>query len=446
MNDPCGMGFNQALGKYIVAFQWNPYSNEWDDISWGIAESQDLITWTVARDPCLKPDRPYDSKGIFTGCMAPAPRDQNVDVSQVVYMYTSVNKLPIHYSLPYDRGCETLSFATSKDGGITWVKSDLNPILNGPPDGVEVTSWRDPFIATWPSISTLLDLPQDQVYGLLSGGIRNKTPTVWLYAVNGKDSCQWRLIGNLVNVGNNFKPCGLSFDFGVNFETTNFLSLQDTDYAQRNFLIMSCEGTMAPHNASVAAKKRPGRFPGWMCGELRKPGPDESSTFKVRMEWLYGGCLDYGALYAASSFWDPQIQAHVTMGWVVEDDISDSIRSKQGWSGCISLPRVLTAFTLHNVVLTPTLKEQCPGNLDITPSAEGTVSVRTLGIRPHPSLKGLRNGSRELSAGVISLSQAPDQGPGSLIPAQSLQWELEGSIRFGASCRRVGIVIGYSKG
>lgn len=51
---------------------------------------------------------------------------------------TQVSYTPINYTLPYVRGCETLSVATSTDRGSTWIKSKKNPIIAGPPLDVEV--------------------------------------------------------------------------------------------------------------------------------------------------------------------------------------------------------------------------------------------------------------------------------------------------------------------
>jgi hypothetical protein len=39
----------------------------------------------------------------------------------------------------YNWGSETLSLASSKDGGKTWKKSEKNPFLPGPPQDLEVS-------------------------------------------------------------------------------------------------------------------------------------------------------------------------------------------------------------------------------------------------------------------------------------------------------------------
>lgn len=61
--------------------------------------------------------------------------------------YIAVSRLPLHFSLPYVRQMETLNVAQSKNGGLTFVKDDSNPILLEPPSGFEVTGRHDPAIA-----------------------------------------------------------------------------------------------------------------------------------------------------------------------------------------------------------------------------------------------------------------------------------------------------------
>ena len=43
MNDPNGMVYSS--GVYHLYYQYNTHSNEWGNMSWGHAESKDLIHW-----------------------------------------------------------------------------------------------------------------------------------------------------------------------------------------------------------------------------------------------------------------------------------------------------------------------------------------------------------------------------------------------------------------
>ncbi|KAK3055083.1 hypothetical protein LTS18_011923, partial [Coniosporium uncinatum] len=324
MNDPCGLGFDRETGLYHVSFQWNPHDNNWGNISWAHATSPDLVSWTIDEKPCLSPDTLYDRRGVFTGCLL------NADDGWLVYVYTSVSALPIHYTLDYRRGCESLSLAASRDNGNTWFKYPSNPVLPGPPEGVEVTGFRDPFVAPWPAMSRLLGRDERRsMYGTISGGIRDQTPTLFLYSIDTRSIHKWDYLGQLVDLGQNFRPSKWSGDLGKNWEVTNFLTLYDDNAASvsRNFLVMGVEGVQAANSLNkeeekegkqheakdtLKAPKRTLRNQLWMCGNLQKKHDDPtSSTTKINMTYNYGGYLDHGCLYAANSFHDPVSSAQI---------------------------------------------------------------------------------------------------------------------------------------
>ena len=315
MNDPCAPGYDPKTGTYYVSFQWNPNGNDWDNISWATATSPDMVSWKVEPKPSIEPDTEYDNKGVFTGCLINA-RDGSLTCA-----YTSVNALPIHHSIPHPRGCESLSLATSSDDGRTWRKIPSNPVLPCEPEGVDVTGWRDPYVAEWPHMSEFLNLDtQNTLFGIISGGVRDITPTSFLYSIDANDLSNWNYVGPLTNFGLNLRPSRWSGDLGRNWEVTNFLSLTDQQgRATRDFLIMGTEGCIKGSPATSGIQIRPTRESRgqlWMSGSLRHEQNDKHLPTPVTMTYDFGGHLDHGCLYAANSFFDAQAQKQVVWGWI----------------------------------------------------------------------------------------------------------------------------------
>ncbi|KAH7160989.1 glycosyl hydrolase family protein [Dactylonectria macrodidyma] len=440
MNDPCGLNYDAQRRKYHAFFQWNPFGNDWGNMSWGHAVSDDMVSWSVFDHPALEPDKPYDGEGVFTGALFPAGLDGNAN-GTLTLIYTSVSKSPIHYTLPYSHGCETLSLATSCDGGLSWNKVEGNPILPGPPSDTQAISWRDPYVACWPGMSRVLGLPSHQVFGLLSGGIRHKTPTTWLYAVGSTDLTDWRCIGPLVDIGKNFCPSGADFDMGVNFECGNFMSLEDADGGSTDFLIMSCEGVQTRGETADDTTSTCIKTQGWMSGPLVA---DYNGS--AQMQWECGGRLDFGSLYAANSFWDPVIRQQITMGWIPEDGLPDATRHQQGWSGCLSLPRVLRSLALVNVTGSRHGHLLGMGAFAVMPDRDGTFILRTLGVSPHPNLESLRKCAREIRISTADLAapKGPRHWIGPVMSLKSQQWELKCKMALKGDCQRVGLNIFHS--
>jgi beta-fructofuranosidase len=441
MNDPCAPGYDPITGLYHVSFQWNPHGPDWGDICWGTATSSDMISWEVREQPVLSPDSCYDAKGVFTGCFVKA-RDGSLN-----YIYTSVSELPIHHTLPHQYGCETLSIATSLDHGKTWYKSAKNPILPGEPPGLEVTGWRDPFCAPWPSMSVTLGLDLETTFGIISGGIRDVTPTSFLYSIDADDLSVWSYIGPLTNFGLNLRPSRWSGDLGRNWEVTNFLSLKDEENPaiDHDFLIMGTEGCLEGPNGSIrsAGPSRPGRGQLWMSGNV---GKNEISG-AIDMSYGFGGYLDHGCLYAANSFFDPKIQKHVVWGWITEEDLCDELRHQQGWSGVLSMPRQLYIQTLYNVVGASSSDLSSITSINLVGEGDGVFTAQTLASEPYrPLVESLRIGSNlfQLPQSVFSLDNRGVEFPAHAI--RSKQWEIQCSFKLSNSCANVGVCIGHTDG
>ncbi|KAL4979700.1 glycosyl hydrolase [Aspergillus desertorum] len=458
LNDPCGPGYDPSTKRYHLAYQWNPKDNEWGDICWGRATSFDLVSWKIDPEPCLAPSAPYDSKGIFTGCFQSTNLQGQQD-GTLTYFYTSVKSLPIHFTRPYTNGCETLSIALSRDAGRTWERHAQNPILSGPPAGLQVYGWRDPFICPWPSAPESVRRAAQQVagedvmYGFISGGLVNHTPTVFVYAITRKALTEWKYIGILLDVGLNYTPSRWSGDLGVNWEVSNLVTLTNDEGTSRDFLVMGVEGCISNPNPNrpTARDRRIQRSQLWTC---IKQNRNLGQTQTALMQPSFSGFFDSGPFYAANSFFDPVTQRQVAFGWITEEDLPDGTRKDQGWSGLVSLPRMLTLQTIRRVKRArSTASLDNITSVEAVPDGYGTYTVYTLGVELDSRVERLRRGARVFTKGALDLSSdageadtlmaatTSTQSSGRFVPLRTTRWEVDAEITVGRDCSRVGMII-----
>ncbi len=182
MNDPNGL--IHFRGEYHLFYQHNPESAVPRNIVWGHAVSRDLVHWKHL-PIALRPDKPYDKDGVWTGCMVD-------DHGTPTAMYTGVHP-------------EVQCIATSKDM-ISWGKAPENPVISAPPAGLQVTGFRDPYV--WRS--------RDWWYAVVGSGIRDVGGAILLY--RSRDLRRWEylepaLVGEKAKTGEmwecpNFFPLG----------------------------------------------------------------------------------------------------------------------------------------------------------------------------------------------------------------------------------------------
>lgn len=447
VNDPCAPGYDPATGLYHLSFQWNPNGTDWGDIAWGSATSPDLIHWTLRDQPCLSPEASYDNKGVFTGCFIKA-RD-----GSITYAYTSVNHLPIHHTLQHTRGSESLSLAKSFDGGKTFERIAANPVLPSEPSDLDVTGWRDPYVSSWPSMAKSLGCnEEDTLFGIVSGGIRDVTPTTFLYAINANDLAQWRYLGPLANFGHNFRPSRWSGDLGKNWEVTNFTTLLDhhDPSVQRDFLIMGTEGCIPERRPSAADPaslnpSRPARGQLWMSGNLQNVSRHFSGA--VNMTYSFGGHLDHGCLYAANSFYDPRAQKQIVWGWITEEDLCDDFRRGQGWSGVLSMPRELRIQTLHHVVGASASSLDSITSIEAELDDRGARTIRTLASQPYEPLINVLREDPNVQCATLTraeLSSGPFNPCFKAHDIQTTQWELDCVLKVSRRTQHLGLSIDHS--
>ena len=129
MNDPNGLIYHR--GVYHLYYQHNPEGNEFGNISWGHATSEDLLSWEH-QPMALKA---YNGVMMYSGCTVVNDKDQ------VCAIYTEHVGTTEHYS-------EQICLAESEDGGFTFNQANRKVILNhASPD------FRDPKVL-WHASST----------------------------------------------------------------------------------------------------------------------------------------------------------------------------------------------------------------------------------------------------------------------------------------------------
>jgi beta-fructofuranosidase len=398
LNDPCAPGYDTASRKYHVGFQWNPDGWDWGNIAWGAATSEDLVNWKVSDTPSIAPSATEDHAGVFTGATTSAKLPREGSQDHLSCYYTSAQGNNIHYTRPYNRGSEVLHAATSVDGGLSWQRHPKNPILPGPPEHLSVTGWRDPYTFRCPSFDIERGLhPGSTLYGIISGGIRDKSPTIFLYTIDQADPTHWTFLSTLLEPGLNFCPTALGGgDFGVNWEVANIATLQDSNDKEFTILIVGVEGcklseTQATTDSSSPTPRatRSGRSQRYLCGTPKHT----SSNDEIKMTHEFSGVLDWGVFYAANSFFDPISSQRVIFGWILEEDLSDEIRELQGWSGFISLPRAISMQTIEGVdVGCKDVLDEVPG-FSYEEDGRGRLTVSTICCRPVLQLQSLRWGN-----------------------------------------------------
>ncbi len=126
-NDPHGIV--HVDGKYHMFFQYNPYGVTWSPkCHWGHAISDDLITWEEA-DVALFPED--GEVGCWSGSVV-------IDGRGPVIVYTSIA------AEDWERG--RIALARSRSSMRDWVRDPVQPVIEGPPKGLDIVAFRDPHV------------------------------------------------------------------------------------------------------------------------------------------------------------------------------------------------------------------------------------------------------------------------------------------------------------
>lgn len=283
LNDPNGLTHRD--GWYHLFYQHNPHAPVHQSIHWGHARSTDLVHWEhlpIALEPSAGPD----AEGCWSGVL--------VDDGGVP---------TIVYSGRHD-GVELPCVATGDADLIEWTKDAANPVLAAPPADLDLVAFRDHCV--WRE-----DGGWRQIIG---SGIRDLGGTALLY--ESDDLRSWRYVGPLL-VGDHTRQERTASDWeGTMWECVDLFRIGDVDA-----LVFSAwdEGVT--------------NHPLYWSGEYRGDAFEPRALHRLDL----GGRF----FYAPQSFRD-ESGRRIMFGWMQEGR-TDASTLAAGWSGAMSLPRVVTA-------------------------------------------------------------------------------------------------------
>ena len=375
-NDPCGAVYVPETDEYLFCYQWNPGTTEGGNSAWGMARSRDLITWQDC-SPALRNGiaKSYDSEGVFSGSIVSRLREGR---RLLFLFYTSVSAVPIHWSLDYIKGCESQSVAFSTDFGRSWHRYENNPLLKEPPKRELTTGWRDPFVSPWHGLSTLLNIDPSTDFMMIASGERGRGCQLHIY--RSHNLLDWEPVSTILDVkeGCKISPTS-SLIFGRNFECASFFTI-----GERHYIVVGVE-------EDVRSERHDRHYLLWLSGTLSFH--DGKAKFNITSH----GLLDYGISYAAHIFRDSEDRI-LQLGWANEA-AKRNVVCTQGWAGCLHHPRELIEISRP---IDELARDNHLWNID-----ESTGSMTTLGHRPAPQVRSLRNGKcKSLLADLRSIQSA----------------------------------------
>ncbi len=285
VGDPCAPRFFR--GAYHVFFH-----GSFGGRGWHHAISTDLVHWQHMPIALAPTDGGYDAYGTFTGGVLPGGEGASV-------IYTAVTKVPRKQETIRAEGLrEMQAIATSMDSDLRTWKKRQRPVIDSPPAGVQVTGFRDPF--GWKD--------GDTWYVGVGSGFPQVGGAVLLY--RSTDTVNWEYLHPLAQGSWNGQSFSNPVPSGEMWECPDFFPL-----GNKYVLLYSTEHTTR-----------------WEVGTFDKS--------ELRFHSERKGTLDHGAYYAPRSMSDDN-HRRILWGWVQETRGPAESR-KAGWSGSISLPRVLS--------------------------------------------------------------------------------------------------------
>jgi len=329
LNDPNGLIKHD--GEYHVFYQYNPGGPFHNAIHWGHAVSDDLVHWEdrpVALAP--DPDGP-DRDGCWSGCTV-------IDTDGTpTLLYTG------------GRGRDQLPcLATTDDPGLdSWAKHAGNPVIESAPEGLDVyetADWAAEFRDhnVWRENGVWYHLIGSGVTGVGEGagsdgggGLTGDDDphegdgAALLYRGTSLD--EWEYVGVFhAGEGPRSAPVWECPEL-LTFEDARLLHVSDDD----RVAYYLGETDLGSEGERSEPSERTGS--GATREQSAPAGSDAAAPeFAVRE----AGLLDHGDFYAPQSLWDEEHDRYLTWGWLPETR-DGSAQWDAGWSGTMSLPRVI---------------------------------------------------------------------------------------------------------
>ncbi|MEU8992025.1 glycoside hydrolase family 32 protein [Streptomyces sp. NPDC048558] len=290
INDPNGPF--RWRGRHHLFYQHNPAAPVHSNVHWGHVSSADLVRWEhhpIALTPT--PGGP-DEAGCWSGCVVD-------DDGTPTAVYTGVDRQ--HTGL----GSICLSRAVvPEDETLTDWKPLPTPVVTGPPAGLDVVMFRDPFVFR----------SGGRRWALVGAGHADGTPSVLLYDCD--DLADWRFAGVFLD-GNDPIAADAFGDGAVGWECPQLYSTAGGDWV----LVLS----LWDGNPCTT---------GYLTGRLEPYGEAE-----LRFAARTGGRLDHGRdFYAPAVLQEPG--RALMWGWSWEAREQGEV-DRVGWAGVLTAPRVV---------------------------------------------------------------------------------------------------------
>ncbi|MRS02234.1 glycoside hydrolase family 32 protein, partial [bacterium] len=297
MNDPNGLIYWK--GNVHLFFQYNPFESVWGNIHWGHAVSKDMLHWKHL-PIALWPDVNHaDAGGCFSGCAV-----NNNGTPTLIY--TGVYP-------------ETQCLATSPADDLLYWQKHPQPIISAPPPDMQLEGFRDPCV--WQEAGGEWRM-------VLGTGLTDIGGAVLLY--RSKDLLEWQYMGILFNgMSNQRNPLFT----GTMWECPSFFPLGD-----KWVLILSVCAAEGPLYTIYYTGQ-------YAIDRFVPDGPPRLLD-----------CGEGGCLYAPQTFVDRKGR-RVLIGWLREArSVADQVYA--GWSGVMSLPRLLFLSKSGELCSTPMVETE----------------------------------------------------------------------------------------
>nr|XP_019704321.1 beta-fructofuranosidase, insoluble isoenzyme 4 [Elaeis guineensis] len=297
MNDPNGpMYYN---GIYHLFYQYNPFSAVWGNITWGHSTSTDLINWTP-QDPAIKPSKPFDINGCWTGSATILPGNKPV------ILYTG--------SDTQNRQVQNVAFPKNLSDPFLreWMKPDYNPLME-PVDGINASQFRDPMTAWHGS---------DGHWRVAVGAEIKGNGTAILY--KSGDFVHWMRAASPLHTSRGSGMWECPDFYPVLSKGRQGLDTSENSKDVKHVLKMSLGETHSDHYML-------GRY------DLEKDIFVPDKMVDDYRAWLR---YDYGNFYASKTFFDVKKKRRILWAWLNESDTKADGLLK-GWQGIQAVPRTI---------------------------------------------------------------------------------------------------------
>jgi beta-fructofuranosidase len=281
MNDPNGL--IQIGSTFHLFYQHNPVQAAWGDMHWGHAISEDLVTWEHLPIALSPHEVGIDDGGCWSGGVIQKKKE-------IMLFYTAAPAEDKHDPFANRSVC----LAVGTPDLVRWQKHPKNPVIPSLPSDSKLCAVRDPIV--WQE--------DGQWYMTLGAGIRDVGGAVLLYRSNNLR--QWEYMHTLCE--------DVIGEWGQLWECPQLIR-----FNARSLLLLNAwtENEM-PYTIYSIGTYAQNRF----IRRRTKPLDLSSSYF-----------------YAPQSLRDDQTR-QIMWGWVREGR-SETHQLAAGWSGVMSLPRVV---------------------------------------------------------------------------------------------------------